>query len=114
MSAHTIEQYIITVLFDPQPEGGYTVTCEELPELITEGDSMDEALGNAIDAFKSTCALYEHIGRALPESIVASRQGRSRIMSRFGMMNPKPLGDSFKTPVLFQSHSSKSSIGAYV
>lgn len=114
MNTHSIEQYIITVLLDPQIEGGYTVTCEELPELITEGDSIDEALRNAVDAFKSTCALYEHIGRALPESIVVSRQGRSKIRSRFETMKPKPPGDRIKTSVLFQSHLSDSSIGAYV
>jgi hypothetical protein len=27
-----------------QPEGGYTVTSPVLPELITEGDTVDEAL----------------------------------------------------------------------
>lgn len=35
--------YRITLILDPQPEGGYTVTCQELPELITQGDSVDEA-----------------------------------------------------------------------
>ena len=32
----------ITVILEEQPEGGYTVTCKELPELVTEGDSIDE------------------------------------------------------------------------
>jgi antitoxin HicB len=38
------------LVFEPQPEGGYTVTCPILPELITEGDTIAEALANAKDA----------------------------------------------------------------
>ena len=61
--------YRITVILDPQPEGGYTVTCQELPELITQGDSVDEALENVEDAFATTLELYEHLERPLPDSI---------------------------------------------
>ena len=61
--------YKVTVILTPQPEGGYTVTCEELPELVTEGDSVDEALNNVLDAFTATLELYEDLGRSLPESI---------------------------------------------
>lgn len=32
----------LTIIFSPQPEGGFTITCRELPELITECDSIDE------------------------------------------------------------------------
>ncbi|HPB76116.1 MAG TPA: type II toxin-antitoxin system HicB family antitoxin [Chromatiaceae bacterium] len=32
---------------DPQAEGGYTVTFPDLPEAITEGDSLDETLLHA-------------------------------------------------------------------
>ncbi len=103
-----------TVFLDPQEEGGYTVTCKELPELITEGDSIEESLDNAIDAFKSTCELYEHIGRALPESIVISRQQRPNKISRFETINPKSQGGGSKIPYCFKAMLDKSSIGAYV
>ena len=59
----------ITVILEEQPEGGYTVTCKELPELVTEGDSIDEALENVKDAFVTTLELYEDLGHPLPESI---------------------------------------------
>lgn len=36
----------IPLALEPQPEGGYTVTSPLLPELITEGDTMAEALAN--------------------------------------------------------------------
>ena len=61
--------YKVTFIFTPQPEGGYTVTCKELPGLVTEGDSVDEALANLKDAFAATLELYEDLGRPLPEGI---------------------------------------------
>lgn len=64
--------YKITVILTPQPEGGYTVTCDELPGLVTEGDSVEEALENVEDAFAATLELYEDIGRSLPENIQVS------------------------------------------
>ena len=33
--------------FEPQPEGGYTVLFQDMPEAITEGDSLDEAMLHA-------------------------------------------------------------------
>ncbi len=61
--------YKVTFIFTPQPEGGYTVTCKELPGLVTEGDSVDEALANLKDAFAAILELYEDLGRPLPEGI---------------------------------------------
>ena len=43
-------EYKIPLLLTPQPEGGYTVTSPLLPELVTEGNSLDEALENVKDA----------------------------------------------------------------
>jgi hypothetical protein len=36
--------YKIPLVLTPQPEGGYTVESPVLPELVTEGDSLEEAL----------------------------------------------------------------------
>ena len=43
-------QYKIPLVLTPQPEGGYTVTSPLLPELLTEGDTVEEALANVRDA----------------------------------------------------------------
>ena len=40
------------VIFEPQEEGGYTVTVPSLPGCISEGDTYDEALANIKDAIK--------------------------------------------------------------
>ena len=59
----------IPLILDPLPEGGYTVTSPPLPELITEGDTIAEALANAEDAFAAVVEIYEDRGRPLPSSI---------------------------------------------
>lgn len=35
-------RYRYTVLFEPANEGGYVVTCPELPGLVTEGDTLGQ------------------------------------------------------------------------
>ena len=58
--------YKIPLMLAPQPEGGYTVTSPLLPELVTEGDTVDEALANANDALAAIVELYRDQGRELP------------------------------------------------
>ncbi len=59
----------IPLVLDPQPEGGYTVTSPQLPELITEGDTISECLVNVEDAFAVVLEIYEDEGRPLPPGI---------------------------------------------
>ena len=59
----------IPVVLEPQPEGGYTVTSPLLPELITEGDTVAEALANVDDAFAAVVEIYQDRGLPLPPSI---------------------------------------------
>ncbi len=65
-------EYKIPLVLTPQTEGGYTVTSPLLPELVTEGDSVDESLENVKDAFKAVMELYQELGRSLPENIQIS------------------------------------------
>lgn len=58
--------YKIPLVLTPQPEGGYTVTSPLLPELLTEGDSIDEALANVKDALAAVIEIYQDLGRTLP------------------------------------------------
>ncbi len=58
--------YRLPLVFTPQPEGGYTVTSPVLPELITEGDTLEEAQANVQDAFDAVFELYADHGRTLP------------------------------------------------
>lgn len=56
----------VPLTLEPQPEGGFTVTSPMLAELVTEGDTFEEALENARDAIAAVIELYEDLGRALP------------------------------------------------
>lgn len=59
----------IPLILEPQPEGGFTVSSPAMPELITEGDSVSEALANAEDAFAAVVEIYEDRGCPLPPSV---------------------------------------------
>jgi antitoxin HicB len=55
--------YELPLVLDPQPEGGFVVTCPLVPELITEGDTVDEALHNANDALAALIEGLQTMGR---------------------------------------------------
>ena len=56
----------VPLILEPQAEGGYTVTSPLLPELVTEGDTFDEAMTNVKDALLALIEIYEDQGRPLP------------------------------------------------
>lgn len=60
--------YKVPLILTPQVEGGYTVTSPLLPELVTEGDSISEALENVNDALAAVIEIYEDTGRPLPRN----------------------------------------------
>jgi antitoxin HicB len=60
--------YKIPLILSPQPEGGYIVTSPLLPELVTEGDTLDEALANVRDALAAVIEAYQDLGRSLPSN----------------------------------------------
>lgn len=59
--------YKLPLVLDPQPEGGFTVTCPLLPELITEGDTVEDALNNVSDALAAVIEAYEDLKKPIPE-----------------------------------------------
>ena len=61
--------YKVPLVLTRQPEGGYTVTSPLLPELVTEGDTLEEALAHVQDAVYAVVELYEDLGKPLPESL---------------------------------------------
>ncbi len=46
------------VILEAQPEGGFVVTFPDVPEAITQGEDVDEALMYAIDALESALSFY--------------------------------------------------------
>jgi antitoxin HicB len=64
--------YKLPLVLEPQPEGGFTVTSPLLPELITEGDTVKDALENVRDALAVVIEAYQETGRTLPPNLVIS------------------------------------------
>ncbi|OFW10608.1 MAG: toxin-antitoxin system, antitoxin component, HicB family protein [Acidobacteria bacterium RIFCSPLOWO2_12_FULL_59_11] len=59
----------VPLVLTAQSEGGYTVTSPVLPELLTEGDTLDEAVNNVRDALGAVVELYEDLGKPLPADV---------------------------------------------
>ena len=66
--------YKLPLVMDPQPEGGYTVTCPVLPELITEGDTIQEAIQNANDALAAIIEAFRDLGRPNVQNSIETDQ----------------------------------------
>jgi antitoxin HicB len=62
----------VPLILAPQPEGGFTVTSPLLPEMTTEGDTVEEALQNVRDALEATIEAYQDLGRPLPANVEIS------------------------------------------
>lgn len=58
--------YKLPLILEPQPEGGYTIICPLLPELITEADDVSEIYTHVADALAAVIELYEDMQRPLP------------------------------------------------
>jgi antitoxin HicB len=55
-----------TVVLEPQPEGGFTVSVPALPEVVTEGDNEAEALAMAEEAIRAVLDYRRDHGIAIP------------------------------------------------
>jgi predicted RNase H-like HicB family nuclease len=42
----------VTAVFEPAPEGGYTCFVAEVPAAISQGESLEDAKANLLDALK--------------------------------------------------------------
>lgn len=52
--------------FEPAEEGGYVVTFRDIPEAITQGDTLEEARGEAADALLTSMDFYFEDKRPVP------------------------------------------------
>jgi antitoxin HicB len=65
-----------TFVFNPEPEGGYTVTCPALPGLVTYGETLEEAREMARDAMVGLIEVMLEQGESVPESDPAEAVAR--------------------------------------
>jgi antitoxin HicB len=67
MGSNTVTQrYSFSVILEPQEEGGFTVDVLALPEVVTEGDTEQEALANAEEAIRAILEYRRDNGIPIP------------------------------------------------
>ena len=69
-----MKRFQYPVLLTAAEEGGYVVTCRDLPSLITQGEDEQDALTQATDAMDEVFATYMTEGIAFPEPSKARRR----------------------------------------
>jgi antitoxin HicB len=58
--------YRLPLVLEPEPEGGFTITCPILPELITAAESLSDVPAAVADALAVVLEIYEDEDRPLP------------------------------------------------
>src|SRR5215468_10495878 len=85
-----------TFVFNPEPEGGFTVTCPALPGLVTYGESLEEARRMARDAMEGLIEVMLEMGETIPESDGADA------VSRFDRLAHTLQDENTKEPIFEQ------------
>lgn len=60
------EEYKFTVVLEPLDEGGFLVLVPALPEVVSHGESEDDALANAEDAIRLVIGYRRDHGEPIP------------------------------------------------
>jgi antitoxin HicB len=69
-----MNRFQYAVMLTASDEGGYVVTCRDLPQLITQGEDKQDALDQASDAMDEVFATYMIEGIDFPEPSKAKRR----------------------------------------
>jgi antitoxin HicB len=70
-----------TAVIEPdEEEGGYVVTFPAIPDLATQGETLDEARRMAEDCLRGYLEVLRETGRALPAPGTATPSGRATIV----------------------------------
>ena len=73
------------VLLTPADEGGYVVTCRDLPQLVTQGETVQDSLEQTSDAMDEIFAAYLIEGIDFPAPSKARRREHLVAMRRAGI-----------------------------
>jgi len=68
-----MERFEYAVKLAPAEEGGFVVTCRDLPQLVTQGEDLPDALAEAADAMDEVFAAYMQGGLTFPVPTKARR-----------------------------------------
>ena len=74
-----MEHFEYPVSLKRAAEGGYIVTCRDLPALITQGDDKEDALAQATDAMDEVFATLMKLDKPFP--VASQRRRGERLVS---------------------------------
>ena len=57
------------IVLTPQPEGGFTVTVPELPDVVTEGDTREQAIDMVREAIEGYLETSTNLGYPIRRGI---------------------------------------------
>ena len=60
------KSYAYTAVFKPDADGGYVVTFPAIPNLATEGESLEEARRMAAECLRGHLEVLQDLGHPLP------------------------------------------------
>jgi len=66
----------VPLVLSVQDQGGYQVTSPDMPELVAEGQTADEAIRNVHEALLSVSELYDYLRKPFPASQCLQVNGR--------------------------------------
>ncbi len=61
--------YNYTVVITPDVTGGYVVTCPALPGLVTQGETLEGARANAMEAIDLYLEVLLEDGEPIPQDV---------------------------------------------
>jgi antitoxin HicB len=82
------EMFEYPVVLKPDEEGGYVVTFPDVPEAITQGEDVEEAMMYAVDALETALEFYVEGRRPLP----VPSKGKAERVVRLGVLTCAKLG----------------------
>jgi len=68
--------YKLPLLLEPQPEGGWTITCPIWPGLITEADTYEQIAANVTDAANALLEAYDELKQPFPNGLLQGFKDR--------------------------------------
>jgi antitoxin HicB len=60
-----------TVILTEHPDGGFVANVPALPEVMTEGETLDETIGMATEAIRALLAYRADMGIAVPHDVAS-------------------------------------------
>ena len=61
--------YRIRLILEPNPDGVFTVTCPDVPGLVTEGESATEIQFNVQEALNALFEAWAELGQSPPPAL---------------------------------------------